>query len=35
LGRYLQREILSPLEASYNHLLISPPSHYRLQKVRG
>jgi hypothetical protein len=30
-----QREILSPLEASHDHLLITPPSHRAQLKVRG
>ena len=30
-----QREILSPLEASLDHFLITPPSHFMTQKVRG
>jgi hypothetical protein len=34
-GRHPQREILSPLEASLDHLLITPPSHFTPQKVRG
>jgi hypothetical protein len=29
------REVLDPMEASYCHLLITPPSHCKLQKVRG
>ncbi len=33
-GRYLQREILSPLEASLDHLYATPPSHFMTQKVR-
>jgi hypothetical protein len=31
----LQRSITPPLEVSYDHLLITPPSHFRLRKVRG
>ena len=33
--RHLQREIISPLEASLDHLLVTPPSHFKLQKVSG
>jgi hypothetical protein len=29
------REVLNPMEASYCHLLITPPSHLKLRKVRG
>jgi hypothetical protein len=29
------KELLGPLEASLDHLLITPPSHFRLQKVIG
>ncbi len=35
IGKYPQREILSPLEASHCHLLVTPPSHFKLQKVKG
>jgi hypothetical protein len=35
LGRHLQKEIINPLEASLDHLLITPPPHFRLQKVKG
>ena len=31
----LQKGITTPLEVSHDHLLITPPSHFRLQKVRG
>jgi hypothetical protein len=34
-GRHPQREILSPLEASHDHLLITPPSHFTPQKFKG
>jgi hypothetical protein len=34
-ARRPQREILSPLEASQDHLLVTPPSHFTPQKVRG
>jgi hypothetical protein len=35
LGRHPQREILSPLEVSLDHLWATPPSHFTPQKVRG
>jgi hypothetical protein len=31
----LQKENRSPLEASLDHLLKTPPSHFSPQKVRG
>jgi hypothetical protein len=34
-GRHPQREIISPLEVSQDYLLITPPSHFRLQKLGG
>ena len=30
-----QREFLASLEASHDHLVITPPSDFKLQKVRG
>jgi len=33
--RHPQREILSPLEASLDHLQTTPPSHIAPQKVKG
>jgi len=33
--RHPQREILSPLGASLDHFLITPPTHFTIQKVRG
>ena len=26
---------MSPLEASHDHLLVTPPSHFTLQKAKG
>ncbi len=34
-AKHPQREILSPSEVSHDHLLITPPSHFTPQKVRG
>ena len=34
-GRHPQREILSPLEALHDHLLVTPPSHFSPQKGKG
>jgi hypothetical protein len=34
MGRHPQREIINPLGASFDHLII-PPSHFKLQRVRG
>jgi hypothetical protein len=30
-----QRKIISPLEALHCHFLKTPPSHFRLRKVKG
>jgi hypothetical protein len=34
-GKHPQREIITPLEVSLDHLLITPPSHRDHLKVRG
>jgi hypothetical protein len=34
-GRRPQREILTPLEASQDHSLVTPPSHLTPQKAKG
>jgi len=34
-GRHPQGEIISPLEASLDHLLVTPPSHCCPQMVEG